>query len=690
MLKRRVSVVAIVVGVVVLLAAAMALVRFVSPPGVVVVASSSALGTSPDDLVGGSGDGATPVWRSMNETEGSWVEMRWERTITVGEVTVQAGEIEDAPRWRSVALTFDDGASILLTSDDAGTAHAVFPARDVSSARLTFADVDDAADDVALAAWNFDGGGAGGDAPVAVTPTASTGDAAALSDGNIAEGAGGEEWIPDAGDAEPSVRLSFGAPRVLSSAQIVGPSAEAFDPSYSAAAELHGKLVFDDGSEVAVSGIAAGEGEITTIAFMPRVASSVSLQLERTIDLAEFGLREFAVYDDGTTPPRWPLDPANGVEVELEPDLPGDNCQAGPAASALALLCPTPGSAVEGEVSFTVQGVPTTRLSATGMQVDESDGAESLVTLDTATTDDEGVATFTIDTTSSPSGPIAIRVEPESGEDRALYVQLFNLGGVGGSLTEAAPAGMTLQWEEEFETPLSITATGEGAVYAATKPAYWGASEFGAAVFADPAEGYGSIATVGGEYLRIRAQPLPDGDPDPLGYGRQHAAGILSSLHVGAEGFSAQYGYYEARMLGAPGLGTWPAFWMLNAGSATRGPRTSGEVDAVELYGHNTSGSCHSIHNWVDDEDQKEIDCLTENGFTDWALTWHTYGVRIMPNGAQFFIDGEPVSEADGLANHEEPFYFMVNLALDGGWPVDLAPTQETSDLYVDWVRVYT
>ena len=36
------------------------------------------------------------------------------------------------------------------------------------------------------------------------------------------------------------------------------------------------------------------------------------------------------------------------------------------------------------------------------------------------------------------------------------------------------------------------------------------------------------------------------------------------------------------------------------------------------------------------------------------------------------------------------PFFFLLDMALGGGWPVALDPTGGTSDLYVDWVRVYT
>ena len=77
-------------------------------------------------------------------------------------------------------------------------------------------------------------------------------------------------------------------------------------------------------------------------------------------------------------------------------------------------------------------------------------------------------------------------------------------------------------------------------------------------------------------------------------------------------------------------------------------------------------------------------------GYTDWAMAWHTYGVRILPDGAIFTIDGQVVVRADRLGLTAQPFFFLVDLALGGGWPVDLAPTAGVTDLYVDWVRVWT
>jgi beta-glucanase (GH16 family) len=165
----------------------------------------------------------------------------------------------------------------------------------------------------------------------------------------------------------------------------------------------------------------------------------------------------------------------------------------------------------------------------------------------------------------------------------------------------------------------------------------------------------------------------------------------VSSARIGASGFSAQYGYFEARMLAPAGTGSWPAFWMLDTEAARDPSQGQGEVDAVELYGHNPIGACHTIHNWgPGDDHDADGRCLDDHELGDWALMWHTYGVQIRPDGADMFIDGVPVASLDGLERHDLPYFFMVNMALGGGWPVDLGPTGGELELYVDWVRVYT
>ena len=700
--KRRT--VAVIGAVVTILAVLVGVVVYINRTADVVVrASSQTPASNPAALVDAGDDASSPdvadrpvVWETDAQTRGAWIQLTWARPTLVDHVEVRAAG-DDSTAFSTATLTFDGAGSLLLTADDTGDAVVDFPGRTTSSARLTIADVPDGVTSVSLAALSVDGSGSGSDQGAAGSPTpTASGSAAALVDGDVDRGVTGEEWLAPAGDPSSGAQLDWASPRELASVQLFGPSQTAFDPANSAAAPLHGRLVFDDGSTVLVSGIDGGSGQATTIAFMPRMASSVRIELEKTIPAAVIGLREVAFHEAGTTPPRWPTDIDGYATSSAAPE----SCAsptvpvAQPQAGRITLVCPSPGSAVDGVATIVVAADATTPLQASASLGLTTAAAGAIQPVASATAGADGRATLTFDTSGLPHGPLTVKVTGNGAAAESvasLYVQLFNSTGTAQPTPGFAPEGMTLQWDEEFTDPLSITETGTGATYAATKPAYWGTSEFGDAVFADPAEGAGNISTVGDDYLRIRAEPIGDRDV-PAPYGQRHLGGIVSSLHVGAGGFAAQYGYYEARMLGAPGAGTWPAFWMLNTDSATTNSNSSGEVDAVELYGHNTAGSCHSLHNWVDGEDIGDVvDCKEDNGFSDWAMTWHTYGVRIVPTGAVYYIDGQQVSSIDGLPDHHsEPFFFMVDLALGGGWPIDLDATGDVSDLYVDWIRVYT
>ncbi|MGY1774385.1 glycoside hydrolase family 16 protein [Geodermatophilus sp. SYSU D00804] len=460
-------------------------------------------------------------------------------------------------------------------------------------------------------------------------------------------------------------------------------------------APLRGVLRFDDGSSVVVSGIAGGDDEATTIAFPPRIVTSVRLEIDRTVADASVGLREFVAHDAGTTPPRWPQTEQGYSTTPPPADACGASSTpvADPVAGQLTLVCPSPGSGVEGEVTVVVAADPGTPLEVLMWTGESEAGPDSVAVVASGSADADGRAVLAVDTSGAPHGPLTLRVQrggPAPGAP--LYVQLVNRAGRQVESPGSAPPGMTLQWAEEFTAPLSVSRTGVDADYAAVKPDASSSGQFGEATFADPASGAGTLATVDDGYLRIRARPAGDAA------GQQssgHLSGLLASTDVSGSGFAAQYGYFEARMMGAPGAGAWSAFWMLNTESAALPSDTAGEVDAVELYGHDTSGSCHTLHSWgasepTEPDDGAAPNCRDENGFADWAMAWHTYGVRITPDGATFSIDGQEVSAPRGLTHSSEPFFFLVDLALGGGWPVDLSPTGGTTDVYVDWVRVHT
>lgn len=528
-----------------------------------------------------------------------------------------------------------------------------------------------------------------------VTATASSNPdrAGAIIDGDVANGSAGLSWTAGNGDASPSVRLTWAAPRVFSSVMVLGLVQDVYAPENSTAAPLNATLVFDDGSKVAVDGISGIAAEATVIAFSPRTTTSVTVQLRKTQVRATVGLREVSLFSPGVTPPRWSTTTGPTYSVTPAPASCPATPPAGTATTPLQLVCPATGSTVDGSAVVVVRAassVGSTVVARTWKPTGPSTGSIAVVA--SAVVGADGTARLSFPTTNLARGPIGIQIRFASatgGRPPTVSLQLVNQTGVVLDSSDHAPAGMTLQWSEEFTSGLSVTQTGHGGTYGAQKNERWGSSEFGSAIFADPSWGLNTLATVGSDYLRIRAQST-NGRPDPNGWGRQHDSGLISSLRQGGSGFAAQYGYFEARMLAPDGIGTWPAFWMMDTSAATSGPQPATEVDAVELYGTNSLGSCHTVHNWNGPDPINPIRCPDPNGFADWSMAWHTYGVRIVPGGAIFYIDGVQVHSSQGLQGSDRPFFFMLNLSLGGGWPVDLSPTGQTADLYVDWVRVYT
>ncbi|WP_084125890.1 family 16 glycosylhydrolase [Demequina sp. NBRC 110054] len=642
--------------------------RALATPAPEPATASSEVGTDVD------AEDDPPLWRSNDETTGAWVEIEWESPVDVSRIRLDGAADADGG-FTGALVTFDDGSAVLVTPDLEGNVTVDIPARTVSSARVRFEDGEEGVTSIALRGLLLDDSGeeVGSPDDPEVTGSAGGSDAGAVVDGDIAAGDLGEVWA-GAGD-EAWLEQAWDHPVALASVQLAG--------SGDGGEAVGGDLIFSDGSSIRVSAVSDEPGELTTVAFAPRTATWVRFEA----DEATARIGELRVYGPGITPPAWPVEDGYTVEPAA-----AEACTtASPAIgatqdSALALVCPEVG-AIVGPMATVVVSAPAGREVSASAWV--PDGDSGLVeTVATAVAGDDGRAELTFDTSDLLEGPLAVRITTPH-EEVPLYVQLYNSVGEGRSDESSAPDGMTLQYEETFDTPLSISRTGAGATYAASKPSADGATEFGAAVFLDPSLGEDLLATVDG-MLRIRVEPLEGADPS--GYERTYAGGLLSSARFDGSGVSAQYGYFEARILAPAGRGTWPAFWMLDTESTVTPGGTVGEVDAVELYGHNPYGSCHVLHNWPEGTGSTEDNpyCFHLNGHADWALAWHTYGVRVRPGGVDYTIDGVPITSQEDLELDSAPYFFMVNLALDGGWPVALDPTGGVVDMYVDWIRVYS
>lgn len=517
------------------------------------------------------------------------------------------------------------------------------------------------------------------DEPIVTASASAPGSSpAAVIDGSIGNGAVKEVWRAPAQSASSWLQESWEEPFAVGAIQIVGPP--------SGDEGVTGSVLFSDGTRIPLNAIAVGSSPLTTVAISPRSVTWAKLEL--TGRGAAIG--EFRLVPAGTEPPQWPVKTGivtTPIDESNECSPTSSPIGSTSVPSGLALVCPATGTAVVNTAGIVVLGPPGGVVTAFAWLP----RTQTVGRIASATLQSNGRGLLQFPTGSLSAGPFAVKLVA-SGTSTPLYVQLFNRSGATLTGPGYAPRGMTLVYSDDFDGPLSVSARGAGTRYAALKPDGGGGQQFGSAVFEDPALGHKLISTESGN-LVISTRNLGS-EPDPLVWGRSYSSGILSSMRVGGSGFSAQRGYFEARILAPAGTGTWPAFWMLNSQSSVAGENThAGEVDAVELYGHNPLGSCHTLHNWPtsDGPVTGSPSCLdNDDGATDWALNWHVYGVRIRAGGADFFIDGKKVASKDGLVLDSAPYFFMVDLALGGGWPVDLTPTGGVVSMYVDWIHVYT
>lgn len=624
-------------------------------------------------------DGPGGDWRSADETVGSWIEMSWTRDRPVRQVTLvrPAGE----PGATAGVLAFGDGSSVQVTLSGDRTVLPVAP-RTVDRLRFTVSAVDPGSTGVGLDLLDAGSPAGTGGVRVGGTPdgnvasggtvtasgTIPSGDTAALVDGTGDPGAGGTGADWTAPGPAPSVRLSWSRPRELTTVELTG--------APGGASIARAVLTFGDGSVLPVGAVLPDRDRPTQVSFLPRVTTSVRLDVLDVTGPGAVTLAELRTYEVGATPPR-------AVPVGTPVPAVAPACvSADRPATGIAVRCPLPGTEVTDRVLADVVVAPGyTDVTAVAWPAEETAAAGPTVA---APVDASGAARLDVELDGVPPGPLTLYLEA-TGPGRApagLPITLRRVGATQPAPAGEPTAGRTLVWDEEFDGPLSVSRSGADTVYTGAKPVDDGEQDFGDAVL-DTAD----TARVADGVLQIDVAPLPPGAADPQGWGRRHEGGLLASARAGGSGFSAQYGYFEARML-APGLpGTWPAFWMLPADNLVAPTPVVAEIDAVELYGVEPQGSCHVVQEHGGDGGDSNCDQRFSSLRS--AMAWHTYGVSVDPAGITFYIDGQAVHTADVVQGADAPMFFLVNLALGGGWPVELGPTGERAALYVDHVRVY-
>jgi beta-glucanase (GH16 family) len=228
-----------------------------------------------------------------------------------------------------------------------------------------------------------------------------------------------------------------------------------------------------------------------------------------------------------------------------------------------------------------------------------------------------------------------------------------------------------LTFEENFDS-LDVSTWGEnGSRWIAHTP--WN-GDFGDARFTDPAPGFPFTTDQG--ILKIEARKGADGT---------WRSGLLSSVNPKGEGFSQQFGYFEARMKLPPGKGVWPAFWLIGLDRT----KYTAEIDVLEYYGRAPYEFSMGFHIWRQSQGGENTTGGNWKTVPEGSLNneYHTYGVDIQADKTSFYLDRQFIWSFDTPKEFHMPFYPLVNLALGSGWPIDETPNP--SILLVDYIHVY-
>ena len=156
-----------------------------------------------------------------------------------------------------------------------------------------------------------------------------------------------------------------------------------------------------------------------------------------------------------------------------------------------------------------------------------------------------------------------------------------------------------------------------------------------------------------------------------------------------------KFGRIEIRAKLPKGKGIWPAIWMLPQNSVYGGWPKSGEIDIMELVGHEPNKVYGTVH-----FGPGPASIQFSRGYTlaatDFSNDFHVFSIVWDSNFIQWLVDGHlyaSFTKTDvGSATYpfNEDFYFIINLAVGGNWPGSPdATTTFPQQLVVDYIRVY-
>ncbi len=175
---------------------------------------------------------------------------------------------------------------------------------------------------------------------------------------------------------------------------------------------------------------------------------------------------------------------------------------------------------------------------------------------------------------------------------------------------------------------------------------------------------------------------------------RQYTSARIRTIHKG----DWKYGWFEIRVKLPYGKGLWPAIWMMPTDEVYGGWAASGEIDIMELLGHEPArvyGTLHYGGSYPANVHTGASYTLQSGNF---ATDFHVFALEWQPPSFRWYVDGilyqtQTQWYTAGFpypAPFDQRFYLILNIAVGGNWPGN--PDNITSfpqRMVVDYVRVF-
>jgi len=166
------------------------------------------------------------------------------------------------------------------------------------------------------------------------------------------------------------------------------------------------------------------------------------------------------------------------------------------------------------------------------------------------------------------------------------------------------------------------------------------------------------------------------------------------------------YGRFESKIKIASGRGLWPAFWMMPTTSSYGTWPTSGELDIMEILGHDPAQLYSTFHYGASSPHTK---LGGGNKGPDLSQDFHVYAIERDANQIRAYVDDKyffTMNDTDSdfwnntqWAGRRPPdgakwpfsqaFFLILNHAVGGDWPGDPDRNIQSGKMVVNYVRVF-